>query len=126
MRARAHKRAKGVTSVPVKEARDVSPGSILLGAIVGAFDYDRYDLHISEELKQKVIANCQNDAYKNFGSYSIQRREDIDGWKYFLDDNSWMMIRASGTEPLIRCYIEAKSAKNFRKLRTACEELLRS
>jgi phosphomannomutase len=76
-------------------------------AIVGAFDYDRYDLHISEELKQKVISNCQSDAYKQFGSYSIQRKEDIDGWKYFLDDDSWMMIRASGTEPVLRVYAES-------------------
>lgn len=76
-------------------------------AVVGAFDYDRYDLHISEDIKQKVMANCKNDAYKNFGSYSIQRREDIDGWKYFLDDDSWMMIRASGTEPVLRVYAES-------------------
>jgi phosphomannomutase len=75
--------------------------------VVGAFDYDRYDLHISEEIKQKVIDNCKKDLYKNFGTYSIQRREDIDGWKYFLDDNSWMMIRASGTEPVLRVYAES-------------------
>jgi phosphomannomutase len=76
-------------------------------AVVGAFDYDRYDLHISEAIKQKVIENCKNDNYKNFGTYSIQRREDIDGWKYFLDDDSWMMIRASGTEPVLRVYAES-------------------
>lgn len=76
-------------------------------AVVGAFDYDRYDLHISEEIKQRVITNCRNDAYNQFGTYTIQRREDIDGWKYFLDDNSWMMIRASGTEPVLRVYAES-------------------
>ena len=38
----------------------------------------------------------------------------------------WVAFRASGTEPLIRCYIEAKTARNFRKLRAACEDLLRS
>lgn len=76
--------------------------------IVGAFDYDRYDLHISEEIKQKVIANCKNDAYKSFGKYTIERKEDIDGWKYFLNDGIWIMIRASGTEPVLRVYAEAK------------------
>ncbi len=76
--------------------------------IVGAFDYDRYDLHISEEIKQKVIANCKNDAYKNFGKYTIERKEDIDGWKYFMQDDIWIMIRASGTEPVLRVYAEAK------------------
>ncbi|MEZ5025197.1 MAG: hypothetical protein R2739_01340 [Chitinophagales bacterium] len=77
-------------------------------AIVGTFDYDRYDLHISEEIKQKVINNCKNDSYKNFGKYTIERKEDIDGWKYFLPDGAWTMIRASGTEPVLRVYGQAK------------------
>ncbi len=77
-------------------------------AIVGAFDYDRYDLHISEEIKQKVISNCKNNSYKNFGNYIIERKEDIDGWKYFFEDGAWTMIRASGTEPVLRVYGEAK------------------
>lgn len=76
--------------------------------IVGGFDYDRYDLHISEEVKQKVIANCKNDVYKSFGKYTIERKEDIDGWKYFLPNGAWTMIRASGTEPVLRVYAEAK------------------
>lgn len=77
-------------------------------AVVGTFDYDRYDLHISEEIKQKVIANCKNDEYKSFGKYTIERKEDIDGWKYFLPDGAWVMIRASGTEPVLRVYGQAK------------------
>jgi phosphomannomutase len=76
--------------------------------VVGAFDYDRYDLHISEEIKQQVISNCKNDAYKSFGKYTIERREDIDGWKYFMNDGIWTMIRASGTEPVLRVYAQAK------------------
>ena len=76
--------------------------------VVGAFDYDRYDLHISEEIKQKVITNCKNDAYKSFGKYTIERKEDIDGWKYFMQDGIWTMIRASGTEPVLRVYAQAK------------------
>lgn len=76
--------------------------------VVGTFDYDRYDLHITEEVKQKVIANCKNNAYQQFGKYTIERREDIDGWKYFLPDGAWTMIRASGTEPVLRVYGQAK------------------
>ncbi|HPA35595.1 MAG TPA: hypothetical protein PLA16_04470 [Chitinophagales bacterium] len=78
--------------------------------VVGSFDYDRYDLHISEEIKQKVIANCKADAYTHFGDYPVKRKETIDGWKYFLDDSdsTWTMIRASGTEPVLRVYGEAQ------------------
>ena len=63
---------------------------------------------MSEEIKQKVIANCKNDAYKSFGKYTIERKEDIDGWKYFLPDGAWTMIRARGTEPVLRVYGQAK------------------
>ncbi len=80
--------------------------------VVGAFDYDRYDLHISEEIKQRVIANCQNDVYKNFGKYTVERKEDIDGWKYFMQDGIWTMIRASGTEPVLRVYAQAKDKES--------------
>jgi phosphomannomutase len=78
-------------------------------AIVGSFDFDRYDLHITEDLKQSIIENCKNNTYKAFGKYTIQRLEDIDGWKYHLDENSWVMIRASGTEPVLRVYCESSN-----------------
>jgi phosphomannomutase len=42
-----------------------------------------------------------------------------------LPDGEWVAFRASGTEPLIRCYIEAKSARNLKKLRIACQKLLK-
>ncbi|MEZ4880221.1 MAG: hypothetical protein R2801_08680 [Chitinophagales bacterium] len=76
--------------------------------VVGAFDYDRYDLHITEELKQQIIANCNAGQYQNFGAYTVVRTETIDGYKYFLNDSDWIMIRASGTEPVLRVYAEAK------------------
>jgi phosphomannomutase len=98
------------TKKPIKELIDE------VYEVVSAFDYDRYDLHISEEIKQKVIANCRNDAYKNFGDYKIVRKEDIDGWKYFFEDGAWTMIRASGTEPVLRVYAEAANREKVIQL----------
>ena len=37
----------------------------------------------------------------------MQRLDDLDGFKFFFDDNTWTMIRASGTEPVLRTYAEA-------------------
>jgi phosphomannomutase len=75
--------------------------------VVGAFYFDRYDLHLEESLKQQIIANCKSGSYKAFGKYIPKRMEDIDGYKYHLSDNEWVMIRPSGTEPLLRVYAEA-------------------
>lgn len=76
-------------------------------AITGPFCFDRSDLHINDAIKEKVLNNCKSGAYKEFGSYKVQRVDDLDGHKYFFDDNTWMMIRASGTEPVLRVYAEA-------------------
>lgn len=76
-------------------------------AITGTFSFERNDLTITEELKNKIVANCNNNAYKEFGKYKIQRVDDLDGHKFFIDENTWTMIRASGTEPVLRTYAEA-------------------
>ena len=49
-----------------------------------------------------------------------------DGFKFLLPNHEWVAFRGSGTEPLLRCYIEAKSAANLKKLRAACKALLAS
>lgn len=76
-------------------------------AITGPFCFDRNDLHIDEALKAEVLQNCKNNSYKQFGKYKVQRVDDLDGYKFYFDDNTWMMIRASGTEPVLRVYAEA-------------------
>ncbi len=76
-------------------------------AVVGKFVFERNDLHLSETLKQQIIANCKAGKYTAFGKYKIERVEDIDGYKYHLPNECWVMIRPSGTEPLLRIYAEA-------------------
>jgi phosphomannomutase len=66
-------------------------------------------MHISESKKENVLKNCKDGLYKEFGKYKIQRVDDLDGYKFFFDENTWMMIRASGTEPLLRIYAEAST-----------------
>lgn len=76
-------------------------------AITGTFSFERNDLYIDEAIKNKVLANCKSNSYKEFGKYKVSRIEDLDGYKFFFDDDTWMMIRASGTEPVLRVYAEA-------------------
>jgi phosphomannomutase len=94
--------------------------------IVGPFKFERNDLHISEELKHKVIENCKNDAYKNFGEYIVRELGTIDGFKYFFDDDRWVMIRPSGTEPVLRTYAEAPTLEEVRKILRITEDMIRN
>lgn len=80
-------------------------------AITGTFSYERNDLQIDEAIKQKVLQNCKNNAYKAFGKYTVERVDDLDGFKFFFANNTWLMIRASGTEPVLRTYAEAADQK---------------
>ena len=45
--------------------------------------------------------------FTKFGDISVERIETIDGYKYYFDEDSWVMIRPSGTEPVLRTYAEA-------------------
>ncbi len=77
--------------------------------IVGPFSFERSDLRIHEDVKQKVLANCKAGFYSSFGKYKIVKTEDLDGYKYFFENGDWLMIRASGTEPVLRTYAESST-----------------
>jgi alpha-D-glucose phosphate-specific phosphoglucomutase len=82
----------------------------------GPHFYGRRDLHIPEQVKQGAIQRAGSDATKRLGGYSVIKKEDLDGIKFFLDAptngngaEAWVLFRASGTEPLLRVYAEAAS-----------------
>jgi phosphomannomutase len=80
-------------------------------AKVGKFAVERYDLHINNDLKLSIIDNCKQNKYQSFGEYNIERIEDTDGFKFHLGDETWVMIRPSGTEPVLRVYAEAADSE---------------
>lgn len=92
--------------------------------IVGGFKFERSDLHITEELKTKIVENCKNNVYKNFGKYTVKELGTLDGFKYFLDENRWVMIRPSGTEPVLRTYAEAPTLEEVREILKITEETI--
>jgi len=77
--------------------------------VVGTFFYDRKDLHVENDKKNAIIQKATANQYPTFGKYKFNRRETIDGIKYHLDNGGWIMLRASGTEPLLRVYAEGNS-----------------
>ena len=76
-------------------------------AKVGKFAVERYDLHINNDLKLSIVDNCKQNKYDSFGEYKVERIEDTDGYKFHLGNETWVMIRPSGTEPVLRVYAEA-------------------
>jgi len=75
----------------------------------------RENLHLSDEQKANAVKRVAVDASTLAGRkvISIDR---TDGAKFVLDDGSWMLLRLSGTEPLLRLYVEAESAAASAKL----------
>jgi len=77
--------------------------------VVGTFVYERNDLHIKEEQKQRIMKEAGDGIYTEFDKYKVERVETIDGIKYHIDNGGWLMLRASGTEPVLRIYAEGNS-----------------
>jgi phosphomannomutase len=93
-------------------------------SVVGKFVFERNDLHLEESLKQQIIANCKAGKYTSFGKYKVERLEDIDGYKYHMADECWVMIRPSGTEPLLRIYAEAPTKEMVLDILSETKKLL--
>ncbi len=77
-----------------------------LHAEFGEHHYGRVDLELGPGQKEKAIAHFANGHVKRLLDWPIVRREDMDGIKCYLDEIGWMMVRASGTERLLRVYSE--------------------
>jgi alpha-D-glucose phosphate-specific phosphoglucomutase len=80
----------------------------------GAHYYGRRDLHISDELKNGAVGRAADATTTKLGPYAVLRKENRDGVKFYLDASKngngadpWVLFRASGTEHLLRIYVEA-------------------
>ncbi len=93
-------------------------------AITGPFAYERIDLELNRNLRNKVIENCKNELYKNFGTFKVNKTVALDGYKYYFSESQWLLIRASGTEPVIRLYAEAEKPEDTQAIIMAARNAL--
>jgi phosphomannomutase len=100
--------------------------------IAGPSFYRRIDVHVERamypETKRRLLVDLAAATPTSLAGHAVARTVTLDtgdGFKFFLDDGSWLLIRASGTEPLVRVYTEATSADLREALLTAGERLVR-
>ncbi len=89
----------------------------------GEFYTDRINVQIPAE-KKAALLNKLAAGLESIGPFKVEGFVTTDGYKFLLPNREWVAFRASGTEPLIRCYIEARSEAQLKKLRTACQKVL--
>ena len=89
--------------------------------LVGEFKYCRDDLHLDEKLKNSIVKKCNNNEFSSFGEFKVIKVDKTDGFKFILKDDQWLMIRPSGTEPVLRCYAESKDLDGAKAILAACK-----
>lgn len=84
-------------------------GEILKGLMdeIGFHYYDRIDLHLSMDKKEKLMNELRSGTINIVANTRVAKVETLDGVKFIMNDNSWLLFRASGTEPVVRVYAEA-------------------
>jgi len=92
--------------------------------IVGPFKFSRDDLHITDAAKQKIVQHCANQGITHLGHLEVQKYENIDGHKYFLPGDRWVMVRPSGTEPVLRVYAQAPDMDQVKSTLALAHETL--
>ena len=84
----------------------------------------RLDLHTTEARKSELLQQFAKHPPQEFAGVKVDHVLTIDGHKFLLEDGSWVLVRPSGTEPLLRVYMEAGSEERLDALRTAVEGLV--
>jgi phosphomannomutase len=78
--------------------------------------YGRVDLTVKDGQKEKAIAYFSAAKLQSFLDWPIVRREDMDGIKLYVGEIGWVMLRTSGTEPMLRIYSETTRPETTRRL----------
>jgi phosphomannomutase len=124
-----------LANVMAEEKRTLAQLVQDLQAKYGEHHYARLDMHIPNEVKESAIARARGGV-REIGGYKVLRVETLDGVKFFLNAptgapgtaappaEAWLLLRASGTEPLLRVYSEAGSQETVQTLLKSAESFV--
>ncbi len=112
-----------LANVMADEGKSLGQLVAALQSEYGPHFYARRDLHIPNDVKNAAIARAASNETTSLGRYKILRKENLDGIKFYLDTpikdkgaEAWLLLRSSGTEPLMRIYTEASSPELVQEL----------
>jgi alpha-D-glucose phosphate-specific phosphoglucomutase len=98
------------------EKKKISQIAAMLQKEFGRSVYDRIDMRYPLEKRDKLIGNLRREPPQELLGSPLSKMLDFDGVKYIAADDSWLMFRTSGTEPIIRIYSEASTASRVKQL----------
>ena len=109
----------GLLLLEIVSAADAPLHELVAGlqADVGPAHYTRRDMPLRRSIaKAEMVARLTEGAPASLGGQEIVKVETLDGVKYLLADDSWLLIRPSGTEPVLRVYAEARGPEMLEEL----------
>ena len=112
----------------VKSGKSISQILSDLEGRVGPHAYARHDIHLPRETydadRKRILDTLQKNEPDAVAGVPVQRVRSDDGFKFYLADGSWVLLRASGTEPLIRIYSEAADQDSVNARLAALEDIV--
>jgi alpha-D-glucose phosphate-specific phosphoglucomutase len=85
--------------------------------------YERIDVRFPEEKREEVYGRFAGEHPSEIAGQKVDHVQTLDGYKYFLADGSWLLVRSSGTEPLIRLYTESTSPEMAQQVLKAGKQM---
>jgi alpha-D-glucose phosphate-specific phosphoglucomutase len=113
-----------VAEMVARKGKDLPQLLEELFAKVGPVYNRRVNLSLAPETKVRLMEHLKNPP-RSFAGKAVKQHVTIDGHKFILEDGSWVCFRPSGTEPVVRFYLEDFSPAGLEKLQKAGEALLR-
>ncbi len=97
-----------------------------LHAEFGEYHYGRVDLEVTQQQKERAVAHFSDGNLSRILDWPVVRREDMDGVKVYLGEIGWVMVRASGTENVLRVYSETSKPETTRRVLQAVTKLVQN
>ena len=100
----------------VKTGKNPSQLIDYLYSKVGPHYYHRVDVEFPEEEHQVIVERIRRDSPEYIDGVKVAKFDTTDGFRFILTDTTWLLIRFSGTEPLLRIYAESNTPARVERL----------